>query len=48
LEDEFHVLLECPWYHELRTKPYRIIGKDMKTENKIEIRNVSMFYYEIL
>ena len=45
LEDEFHFLLECPLYHELREHILnRIIGKDwicptnielMKTENKI-------------
>jgi len=30
LEDEFHFLLECPLYHELRKKHIlnRIIGKD--------------------
>ena len=53
LEDEFHVLLECPLYHELRKtyiKPYdwKILNMSkfielIKTENKIEIRNLSMF-----
>ena len=50
LEDEFHVLLQCPLYHELRKKhiqPYswNILNmpKFMKTETKIEIRNVFMF-----
>ena len=53
LEDEFHVLLECPLYHELRKtyiKPYDWKRLNMskfieliKTENKIEIRNLSMF-----
>ena len=53
LEDEIHFLLECPLYHELRKtyiKPYYWKRLNMpkfikliKTENKIEIRNVSMF-----
>jgi len=53
LEDEFHFLLECPLYHELRRtyiKPYywKILNMPkfielIKTENKIEIRNLSMF-----
>ena len=51
LEDEFHFLLECPLYHELRKKyikPYYLKILNMpkfieliKTENKI--RNLSMF-----
>ena len=53
LEDEFHFLLECPLYHELKNpyiKSYYWKRLNMpkfieliKTENKIEIRNVSMF-----
>jgi len=52
LEDEFHFLLECPVYHELRKtyikSHYWKINMPkfielLKTENKIEIRNVSMF-----
>ena len=35
LEDELKILLECPLYHEFIEL--------MKTENKIEKRNVSMF-----
>jgi len=53
LEDEFDFLLECPLYRELRktyVEPYYwkrlnmpTFIKLMKKENKIEIRNVSMF-----
>ena len=53
MEDEFDFLLECPLYRELRktyVEPYYwkrlnmpTLIKLMKTENKIEIRNVSMF-----
>ena len=41
LEDEIHFLLECPLYWKRLNMPKFI--ELIKTENKIEIRNVSMF-----